>query len=847
MNRRYAIYYESEIGESPINYNYLPNGGSNFLAIYGNSGISEAAAFSFIPAKDFILSSIDAWIYGVSSPPTYLLTDLLECQLWIVAGSQFAVCSNPASEDGLVLYKFRFPRQPLKAGTSYSIVFERTGSRDTNAYWKLMCKTTGIPADGGWYRNSSIWYQSATLFPHITLGDYRWQLKHDYELNKRAQSATIDLGKNDIDSKFKEGKADIVFRNKDNYLDPTENGNMQLNRLMRLSVLEDIQVVDSFDNLDGWSDISGSPMQRQLNYDDKIEGNACFDIGTVASPSNAFFGMEKTLASGVDISDNKEIWLSHYIFDLLKLESSAQVITIEMGNDSSNKYRWIWWRNDAVNPERSLLNGWQELSFNIGNANSTFGTPVPTNITYLAILWQADTTSTVVPVGEIKIDWWRIAKHKNLFTGYTNRFRPQLNIEDKTLNVALSDAFAFMKKKKVSVGTLTSKKVSEIVEALLVAASIDPVYYEIDDTDTTILNSVTWDNVSVMGKLEECVEVGQHHHFVDGSGIYQFKSNQWLEDPTPDYTYGFDSVNPDMDDFNFEFDIKGIFNHVRVKYPTDLWADVEDADSILKYNRRLREIDNELMPSGGAYALGVANYALDALRNAKQGAEFWIKNRYPDIIDMEIGNILSIYNPFTTNYDLFTVLGSNRKVDDSGEHDLKVRCKSWTPTAPLTEWYDLKPFDLVTTEITPSDRQNSYGESQGFLVTPTTGQIWHLKIYGFQRVAELFSFTAFIYNVDGAGKPTGSALATSEPVIVGGSAIPYPIVFPFTGSDRISLTSGNNYAWVIELSGGGVTRLWGFLGKNADVYSGGVPAWMDNLGVWTVLPHDRYFEIRLKV
>lgn len=849
LTDKYDIFYEDQIGESPTNFNFLSTPAAPFLPVLGGAGLSEAVAFNWTAPKDFVLTSTEVWVEtSVFSPWP---GDSLEAQLWVQGGSQFAICSNPYQAQGQRLYKFRFPRQELKSGIGYSLVFQRTGARHVSAYYKIMCLNPApFASDRGWFRDNGVWFQHATYGPHVTLGEYRRGLTRNFQMSKRAQSATLDLGKNDVDGKFKEGKADVVFRNKDLFLDPNEGGNIELNRLMRISVIEDIQVVDTFDSVGGWSVISGSDMPfPTLNHIDRVEGNACFDIGTNNPNTSAFFGIEKVLPAGVDISTDTN-YLSNYIRDLLLLEDATQVIVIEMGSDitgATDKYRWLWFRNDATNPKRSLINGWNELFFNIGNASSTFGTPNDSNIRYISVSWNADTFNTVVPVSDIKVDWWRIGRQKNLFTGYTNRLRPQMNISDRTLNVTLSDAFSMLKKKEVSLGVLTGKKVSEIIEALLLASSVDPIYFEIDDTDTTVLNTVTWDNVKVMSKLEECVDVGQHHHFVDGSGVYQFKSNQWLSDPTPDFTYEFDSN--DMDDFNYEIDIKGISNHIRVKYPTDLWADVENIDSILKYDRRLNEIVNELMPSGGAYALGVAEYALDKLNNARGGAEFWIKNRFPDILDMGIGDIVSIYNPFTKNFDLWTVLGFNRKVISDGNHDLKVRIKEWTSVSPLTVWYDLQPFDYFIGGLTFREPGVSEDyEGQSFEVQPTTGELWHVTVGYNHNVFFSYQHIMDIYAVDGSDLPTGAPLASSEPLqIFGGSGLPN-WTFAFTGSNRITLTAGTRYAWAIRIPTVAFlsTRFWGV---DSNIYSLGKPFWRDDATeTWTAYAGlDRWFSIRLKV
>jgi hypothetical protein len=836
LTRRYEIYYESIIGDNPQEHNYSVSPPGSPVQIYGTGGTQEALGFIFTPLEDFLLSSVDIYLATVGTP-----SDEIECILWqSFVSTPIDYASNPYNLTDVSpnLYKFRFPKNFLKSGITYVITFERTGARDTSNYRTISCKSSGVAvADRLWVKVSGVWGMSTVFGPYIVVNSYKSEFKHDLELNKRAISLVSDLGKSDIDSKFKAGKGDITFQNKDNYINPSDGGNFELNRIIRFSVIEDYQLVESFDSgINDWT-LSTYLQTPQFNFQDQVEGKACFELKHSSALTTNHY-MEKTLSTPIDGTDSGMGLTVKFeeLTTLVKFNSSTYALRIRIGNDSSNYYQ--------IDIDREDLNtGYNDLVFISWDEFTEVGSVTVTALDYIYFEYNMNDASYEFNFGDFLVDWLWIGNKKDLFTGYSDRGRPQFNVEDKTLRVSLSDMFSPLEKAKVSIGLQTSKKVSEIVIALLNAASFNSDRYTVNDDDTTILNTVTWDDVGVKNKLDECVEVGQHHHYVDGSGIYRFESNQWLEDPTPDFIYNLE----DMDDYNFEFDLKGIYNQIRVHYPVSQITNDEDRDSILRYGRRTRELDNELMPSGGAYASGISLYMLDQLSNNRKGVEFTLKNRFPDIIDLEIGKIVDIINPFTGNYDKYAINAMNRKVDNLGNHDVKYKAGGWVSPSPITEWYDLVPFDKAITEETPSDRQTSYGESQGFLVTPTTGTIWHLKVYAFQRVAGIFNFTASIYNVDGAGKPTGSALATSEPVPVGGSAIPMDIVFPFTGSDRITLTNGNNYAWIIELSGGGITRLWGFMGINSDIYSGGVPAWKNIGGTWTVLPHDRWFSIRLKV
>lgn len=105
------------------------------------------------------------------------------------------------------------------------------------------------------------------------------------------------------------------------------------------------------------------------------------------------------------------------------------------------------------------------------------------------------------------------------------------------------------------------------------------------------------------------------------------------------------------------------------------------------------------------------------------------------------------------------------------------------------------------------------------------------------------NMTSSIYNITGTlgtnAAPTGSALATSDPVSItttntGNNVINMSLItFSFSGANRISLTSGTNYAVSVEYSGGGAgTGLYVGEDTSAPSYVGNT-IFRLNAGTWS--------------
>jgi hypothetical protein len=161
-------------------------------------------------------------------------------------------------------------------------------------------------------------------------------------------------------------------------------------------------------------------------------------------------------------------------------------------------------------------------------------------------------------------------------------------------------------------------------------------------------------------------------HFVDGSGVYNFKSNLWLGGAvTPDY----DWEACDVDGFKLEFDLEAVQNRFRVQYNSGPFATRRDVQSIIKYGQRDYELSNDLIKNvdDATELAGILN-SLQAFR--VKGCEFELKNRIPEIFNIKIGTVIRFTEPKSGLTDVdFVVYGINRKVGKAGDHEVTLRCK----------------------------------------------------------------------------------------------------------------------------------------------------------------------------
>jgi len=263
----------------------------------------------------------------------------------------------------------------------------------------------------------------------------------------------------------------------------------------------------------------------------------------------------------------------------------------------------------------------------------------------------------------------------DFFQGFIVRIRPDMLFEKRDVFVFCSDRFFVLKDHKITVAMGGNKPVHEVIEQVFDEVKLHSSRYVLDTSDGADLKSKTWTDENAISILDELVEAGQHHHFVDGAGIYQFHANTWLGGDVPtDYTWESGDCG-DVDDFKVEYDIKGLFNRFRVEYPTDQWSERTNDNSIVLYGQRDLELSNDLILNVGS-AEEVARTLQSLFSKRIQGANFTLENRLPEALDIDIGTVIDFTDALSSITNIkFIVFGLKRTIRRGGDYTLELRTK----------------------------------------------------------------------------------------------------------------------------------------------------------------------------
>ncbi len=395
-------------------------------------------------------------------------------------------------------------------------------------------------------------------------------------------------------------------------------------------------------------------------------------------------------------------------------------------------------------------------------------------------------------IAEIKITAVFSAVTYNIFRGFIRSIDPDLKFNTQTVIVSAADRFYLLKEEKTTTALLSGKTADEIIEAVLVDIGLSPSEYSLD-ADVEILENIQFTDANAFQSIALAVEVGQHHHFISADGIYTFKTNLWLDDNTPKYTFNYDDPAVDAAVIPIEHD--GIYNEINVTYGAFTETQT-DAASQLKYGLKEFNLDNELMPDAdNTYASFIANYLLGLFKEPGNGLELTISNVFPEVLNIDIGDPIRFIHPPQSLDEIYTVFGVTHRFDKSQNHALVLLCRKWVdPPIPVSFF---EPFAGDTYIVLDEDTNEI---SQGFK-QPANFKVSGIFLTLKSRLDISREIRAYIHTADGSGFPTGAALATSNVTIIPAGIIPpvedtYRITFPI--GEQPTLTGGVQYVMKID-------------------------------------------------
>ena len=172
--------------------------------------------------------------------------------------------------------------------------------------------------------------------------------------------------------------------------------------------------LDACDATTSWAAGTDGAVTLNTTNDEVNEGTGCLNITkTGGTQSNVTYS--KTLSSTFDFT-RSEFRLDFYCEDITELVASGSTaVEIQLGNDSSNYYAFVFDRTDISQA------GWNMLSilYDSGDSNaSTTGTPDATACDYVAIKITYLAAATTVTAGDMRLDNIRFNNKEDLNINY---------------------------------------------------------------------------------------------------------------------------------------------------------------------------------------------------------------------------------------------------------------------------------------------------------------------------------------------------------------------------------------------------------------------------------------------
>lgn len=426
----------------------------------------------------------------------------------------------------------------------------------------------------------------------------------------------------------------------------------------------------------------------------------------------------------------------------------------------------------------------------------------------------------------------------SLFTGIIDEIQPLMAFNQRNVSVRLLDIFSTFKDLTVSIGTQNGKTASELIELLLLAVPLDPSEFDIETT-LEVLRDVTWDDVNLLQKLNDIVAAEQHFHFIDGDGIYIFKNNQFLSDNSPDFFY----TQIDPDDAKQFFKLSEIKNKISVEYTGSLFANSEDAESILIFNSREETINNDLIKDQ-TDAQFIADYILDLKKDAGNFINLDLFNVFPDIFKISFGNVIELIEPFHHINNVYNVLEKTLSIPTDRNTNLKLKMRKFV-FPPATQTVILEPFQDDANITIDSD---SDAVLQGFKVA-ADAKLINLEYKFNMNISTSFTLNAVLFELNASGFPLTS-LAISNINQFNTPSHAGIMRWDFSISERPTLVTTKTYGVRMFFSGGKDAFISNFTmrGKTTDVYANGKPAeHLKTPDSWVTLhPNEFYFKAELQ-
>jgi len=589
----------------------------------------------------------NAWISGVSisAVPVGNPAGGLKCELGRLSGGSWTLIAESPdvvtpSADGKAV--FSFPDIELTAGTGGTVYAFKIYCENTQApgnYWEVSYNSSDVLADGHKFIKNSSGYSEQTeqdLYFEISYSTNPIKMLGQtfHTTDEEMQLSAVRFWLDTVGTPTDEVRCQI-YDSAGNLLNTSPTTASSAGQAVfplpcALDANETYMVLLSRTGSDDENNYWTVAINHGKEYDDgelamlgdDMGGNfktACF------SGIDAKFMLEYSIGSApLDITEDvREINIDRGISDLTgKIKQGSASLVMD---DSSGKYR-------------------------IGNTSS----PLAGVFDYMK---------------EISIQVIYDGQVYDRFVGFVTDAKPKAGLPGKTV-IELRDMLFRFQKTKVSIGNQTGKTASELVNLLLAETDLDITDYDVANDDFA-LAEVSWDDVGLLDKLAVIVECGRHVHFIDRRGRYVWRTNQWLMDSEP--AYSFSSYN--VQDYQLVNKLDNIVNKVSVVYPTGT-AVAEDFNAQALYGLREYELDNELMPDD-VYAQAIADYILEERKHGTESLTFTLEGQYPEILELDFGDRIAFTDDRYGIDSTFVVEEINETIAVYGKHRVRIKARRW--------------------------------------------------------------------------------------------------------------------------------------------------------------------------
>lgn len=239
--------------------------------------------------------------------------------------------------------------------------------------------------------------RETALAPNLMNNQYDYSFPVDIK-----GQAIIDLRPQNTDTRGEFETYDLVDQEEFDRRKKRESGiytigNNDLQRVLRIS--SDIQdtslLIDELEdtNWKSFDSTSVNDSDVKVDNDDYIHGNGAIRFQTdTTDTTDSVVGIQKTTITALDLSSYLARGSTFVDAKLQTYDTGIHQISLRLGSDSNNFYQV---NDSSQNDCSSFQQGWNKIRFDLTNKTKT-GTPTDTAITYAALFWSRDTTTTAL-------------------------------------------------------------------------------------------------------------------------------------------------------------------------------------------------------------------------------------------------------------------------------------------------------------------------------------------------------------------------------------------------------------------------------------------------------------------